>query len=94
MFKIILLLALSASVAHAAEIYTVPADTLVCTTQEAYEEQSALFSAGLSDGVPGCGALIKPVKVVVLEMNILSPSYVRSISPVAKFWVDTTELQR
>lgn len=94
MFKTIFLLALASSVAQAADVYTVRADTMVCTTEEAYEEQSLLLSAGLADAVRGCGELMRDVRVVVLDMQVFGPSYVRSLDPVVRFWVGTTDLQR
>lgn len=94
MTRLLLLLLLASPVAHPAEVYTLKAGTVVCRAEAAYEEQSILLSAGLADAVPGCGELLHDVRAVVLDMRVFGPSYVRTLNPVAYFWVGTTELER
>lgn len=75
----ILALLMAASAAQAAQ-YSIPKDTLVCVSEEGYDEQLQYAVQGVNELVDGCGFINADFPVVVLQRKILSASKVKIIS--------------
>lgn len=74
-----LTMALAATSAQAAQ-YSIPQGTLVCVSEQAYDEQIQYAVQGVDELVDGCGFTKADFPVVMLDYNVLSASKAKIIS--------------
>lgn len=85
LFTIVSLLPLSA---NAARPWTLKQGVLVCPTEQDYKLQVKSATQGINDFVGGCGVTEQSFQVVMIELNMISPSHARIPGYDIDVWAD------
>jgi DNA polymerase III epsilon subunit-like protein len=68
-------------------------NSLVCSSEEAFDEQMMTLAQGVKQFVSGCRGTPKAYQVVMLELNTFSASKARIVETGAVVFVDQGSIQ-
>ena len=74
------------SVSAQAQQFHLKQDELICTSENAYNEQMQYLSQGVKQFVSGCGATPKEYQIVMLDFNTYSASKGRIVENGRTVW--------
>lgn len=72
--------------------YEINAGSIVCFSEQAYNDQMAFLSQGIERTIPACGVAGRSIPVVVLDLNMFSVSKVRAADGGMELFVSVEDL--
>lgn len=73
--------------------YEIKSGSIVCFTEQAYNNQMAFLAQGIERTIPECGVAGRAIPVVVIDLNMFSVSKVKAVDGGMTLFVSVEDLE-